>query len=72
MAIETVIQTWPATIGVFVAIFFFLSFFNDLFGVRGIFKVLVSAGIAFLFRNYWYLLIHKVVEILKIFGLEPL
>ncbi|ERP31060.1 hypothetical protein [Chitinivibrio alkaliphilus] len=69
---EVVVQSNGATAVVFFAALFFFHFFEDLFGLRGFFKVIAAAVVAYLYRVYWGLLWAQVLHAMVAFGLGDL
>ena len=68
---ENFAQYLPA-IGVFIVSFAGLTFFENFIGVKGLVKIIISIGIAYLFYNYWYLVMEKIEFILETLGLPSL
>jgi hypothetical protein len=66
------IQSNGSTFLVFLLAFFFFHFFEDLFGLKGVFKVLAAGGIAFLYRNYWSIVWTTLLELMVAYDLGGL
>ncbi|MGM0462606.1 MAG: hypothetical protein ACQEQ4_09350 [Fibrobacterota bacterium] len=66
------IQSNGSTLLVFFFVFLFFHFFEDLFGLKGVFKVIAAGVIAFLYRNYWYVVWTTLLELMVAYGLGDL
>lgn len=71
-AAEVIIQSNGATALVFFLALFLVYFFENVFGVKGFWKFVVAAIVAFLFRNYWYIVWNWIETGLTIWGLDGL
>ena len=70
-AIDSLGPYWP-TIGVFVLTNYFLKFFEDWIGLRGIVRVIVAIIITALYYYYWDPVVAKKFgEWLRFMGLQP-
>ncbi len=69
-ATESIVQSGLATAGAFIVAFVFLTFFEDLFKVKGFFRFLLAGLIAYLFYEYWYIVLEKIEAGLEVFGLK--
>lgn len=66
------IQSNGAVALVFFSTLFLVFFFENIFGAKGFWKVVVAAVVAFLFRNYWYIVWGAVISGLETWGLGDL